>query len=64
MDPAVYGPRLSPEKAGSTRRGGGPEDGWGGLRPSPRGTFALAPLLRCIVSRRGNRGARFENGEQ
>lgn len=27
MDLAVYGPRLSPEKAGSTRRGGGPEGG-------------------------------------
>lgn len=57
-------PSPLPRKGGEHEEGRGSRRRVGGLCPSPRGTFALAPLLRCIVSRRGNRGARFEIGAQ
>lgn len=65
MDPAVYGPLFSPEKAGSTRRGGGPEGGWGVSAPPPVGR-SRSPLSSVALypgEETGAQGLRSERSE-
>lgn len=58
-------PRFSPEKAGSTRRGGGPEGGWGVSAPPPVGR-SRSPLSSVALypgEETGTQGLRSERSE-